>query len=84
MARATISRGASSASGWTRSHEALALVVDQHRAFAAQRFGRQRRGIAAHRDGGGMELHEFRIGDQRAGARRHAQGLRRALPADWW
>ena len=78
---------------WTRGHEALALVIDQHGAFAAQRFGRQRRGIAADRDGGGMELHEFRIGDQRAGARRHAQafaarfqriggdGIERAQPA---
>ena len=68
-------------------------VVDQDGAFAAQRFGRQRRGIAADGDGGGMELHEFRIGDQRAGARRHAQafaarfqriggdGIKRAQPA---
>ncbi len=56
-------------------HEALAAPVHQHRAFAAQCFGGQRRGIAAHRDGGGMELHEFRIGDHRAGARRHAQAL---------
>ncbi len=52
-----------------RQHEALALVVDQCRAFAAQRFGRQRRRIAADHDRGRMKLHEFRIGDHRAGAR---------------
>ena len=52
-----------------RQHEALALVVDQGRAFAAQRFGRQRRRIAADHDRGRMKLHEFRIGDHRAGAR---------------
>ena len=54
-------------------HEAAAGFVDQRGAFAAQRFGGERRGIAADGDGGGMELHELRIGDQRAGARRHAQ-----------
>ena len=43
-----------------RQHEALALVVDQGRAFAAQRFGRQRRRIAADHDRGRMKLHEFR------------------------
>ena len=32
-----------------RQHEALALRVDQRRAFAAQGFGRQRRGVAADR-----------------------------------
>ena len=52
-------------------HEALAAFIDQDRAFTAQRLGGQRRGIPSHRDGGGMELHEFRIGDQGAGARRH-------------
>ena len=76
-ARATISRGASSASGWIAQHEALAALVDQHRAFAAQRFGRERRRIAADVDGGRMELDEFRIGDDRAGARRD----RKAMPA---
>ena len=50
-------------------------LVDQHRAFAAQRFGGERRRIAADVDGGGMELHEFRIGDQRARARRHAEAF---------
>ena len=52
-----------------RLHEALALVVDQGRAFTAQRFGRQRRRIAADHDRGGMKLHEFRIGDHGTGAR---------------
>ena len=65
-------------------HEAAAGFVDQHRAFAAQRFGRERRGIAADGDGGRMELHEFGIGDHRAGARRHAEAFAARLPADWW
>ena len=58
-------------------HEALALGVDQRRAFAAQRFGRKRRRIAADHDRGRMELDEFRIADDRAGAR----GDRKAKPA---
>ena len=52
-------------------HEALAAAVDQRRAFAAQRFGRERRGIDADVDGGRMELHELGVGDHGAGARRH-------------
>ena len=65
-----MSRGASSASGCERQHEALARLVDQHRAFAAQRFGRERRRIAADHDRGRVELDEFGIGDDGAGARR--------------
>ena len=65
-------------------HEALAGAIDQNRAFAAQRFGGQRRGIAADVDGGGMELHEFGIGDARAGPRRHGQAPRHRPAADWW
>ena len=38
------------------------------RAFAAQRFGRERRRVAADIDGGRMELHELGVGDHRAGA----------------
>ena len=45
------------------------LIVDQGRAFAAQRFGRKRRRIAADHDRGRVKLHEFRIGDDGAGAR---------------
>jgi len=41
--RATISR-AEFGERVSRLHEALASVVDQGRAFAAQRFGRQRAG----------------------------------------
>ena len=51
-------------------HEPLAVGVDQHGAFAAQRLGGQRRGVAADVDGRGVELHEFGVGDQRAGQRR--------------
>ena len=50
-------------------HETFALVVDQCRAFAAQCFGRQWRRIATDHDGGGVKLHEFRIGDNGSGAR---------------
>ena len=56
-------------------HEAAAGLVDQDRAFAAQGLGRERRGIAADVDGGGMELHELRIGDDGAGAGRHAEAF---------
>ncbi len=58
-----------------RRHEALTLLVDQHGAFAAQGFRRQRRGIAADIDCGGMKLDKFGIGDQCARARRHAQAF---------
>ena len=64
-----------------RGHEALARAIDENRALAAQSFGRQRRRIAADVDGGRVELHEFGVGDARAGARREGQsravGLRR-------
>ena len=61
--------------GMHRRHEALAILIDQHRAFAAQRLGGQRRRIAPDGDGGGMKLDEFGIGDHRPGARRHAQAF---------
>ena len=64
-----MSRGASSAKRMPRQHETFAAIVDQGRAFAAQRFGRKRRRIAADHDRGRVELHEFRIGDDGAGAR---------------
>ena len=48
-------------------HERLASRVHQNRAFAPQGFGGQRRGVAGDVDGGGMELDEFRIADDRAG-----------------
>ena len=56
-------------------HETAAHLIDQDRALAAQGLGRQRRGIAADVDGSRMELHELRIGDDRAGARRHAEAF---------
>ena len=58
-----------------RRHEAFAARIDQHRAFTAQRFGCQRRGITPTGNCGGMKLHEFRIGNHRPGARRHAQAF---------
>src|SRR5690606_40501949 len=42
-------------------HEALARAIDQHRAFTAQGFARQRRRIEAHVEGRGVELDELRI-----------------------
>ncbi len=56
-------------------HEALAGGVDQDGAFAAQRFGGQRRRIDIGVDGGGMELHELGVGDHGAGAGREGNGL---------
>ncbi len=53
-------------------HEALTQVVDQDGALAAERFGGERGGIGASRDGGGVKLHEFRVGDDRPGAGGHA------------
>ena len=52
----------------TRQHEALAMIVNEGCAFAAQRFGRKRRRIAADHDRGRVELHEFGIRDDGAGA----------------
>ena len=58
--------------GWVDVGEkAMAVPVDDQRALAAQRFRRERRGIDADVDGGRVKLHEFGVGDQRAGARRH-------------
>ena len=58
--------------------------VDQGRAFAAQGFGGQRRGVAANVDGGRVELHEFGVGDAGAGARREGERRAGRLRADWW
>ena len=49
----------------------MSAPVDDHRAFPAQRFRCERRGIRADVDGGGVKLHEFGVGDQRSRARRH-------------
>ena len=50
------------------AHEPFAAGIDQERAFAAQRLGGERRRVAADIDGGRMKLHEFGVGDHRAGA----------------
>ena len=47
--------------------------IDQLGALAAQRLGGERRRVAADVDGGRVELHELGIGDDRAGARGHAE-----------
>ncbi len=59
--------------GMTAQHEAFAPAVDEDRALAAQGFGGERRGVAADGDGGGMELHEFGVGDERARACGHGK-----------
>jgi hypothetical protein len=64
-------------------HEALAALVDQDRAFAAQALRCERRGIAPDHDRGRVELDEFGIGNDGAGAR----GDRKPEPlasAGWW
>ena len=57
------------------THEGAAGPIDQMRAFASQRFCRQRSRVAANIDRGRMELHELRVGDQRAGVIRHGKGV---------
>ncbi len=55
--------------------EALAGFVDEHRAFAAHRLAHQRHRVEADIKRGGMELNEFHVGQQRAGARGERQSL---------
>jgi hypothetical protein len=59
------------------AHEALASGIDKGCAFATKRLGGERRRIAADVDRGGVELDEFGIGNDGAGAR----GDGDALPA---
>jgi hypothetical protein len=61
--------------GMQRLHEPVAGAIDQGGALAAQRLGGERGRIAVHRDRGRMELDEFGVGDDRAGARRHHQAV---------
>ncbi len=61
---------------WVKAlHEALARAVDQDRAFAAQRFRRERRGIGADIDRGRVKLHELGVGDGGARAGGECHGL---------
>ena len=75
MARATTSRGASSAERVIAGHEGLAVAVHQARAFSAQGLGGQGRGVGADVDGGGMELDELGIVDARADGGGQGQAL---------
>ncbi len=61
-------------------HEALAVLIDQRAAFAAQRFGGERRGVAADIERGRVELHEFGVGDDGADTGRHAHPLPAGFP----
>ena len=67
-----------------RAHEALAAPVDEQRAFAAQRLGGERGGVAADIDGGRMELDELRVGDHGAGASGDGDAFAARLRAGWW
>ena len=75
MARATTSRGASSAALVVLGHEACAVGQAQQAAFAAHRFGNQEglglRVVKA----GRMELDEFHVGDPAAGAPGHGDAV---------
>ena len=48
-------------------HERRAVGVDQSRALSSQRLGGEWRGIGCDIEGRGMELHELRIRNYRAG-----------------
>ena len=55
--------------GVDRRHEALAAIVEQHGACAAQRLGQEGQGIARDRERRRVELHEFEVGEAHAAAR---------------
>ena len=56
-------------------HEGAAVAIDQSRAIATQGFGCKRGRIATDVDGGWVELHELRIGDERACRVSHRNGI---------
>ena len=56
-------------------HEALAMRVEQPRAFAAQRLGDQEARRSFDMQRGGMELDELQIADLRAGAIGHRHAI---------
>ena len=58
-------------------HERFARVVAQHRAFAAQRFRKQKARRAFDMQRGGMKLHELDIVDLGARAPRHGDAVAR-------
>ena len=75
IARATTSRARGRPSGCSSAMNALALVVAQDRALAAQRLREQR---ARHRrvvQRGRVELHELDVGDRDPGAQRHGDAV---------
>ena len=56
-------------------HKCLALVIFEGRAFAAHGFGDEHARGTGHVEGGGVELHEFKVGELRPGAIRHGQAI---------
>ncbi len=76
MPRTTTSREASSPRGSYLRHEALAGLVAQVRALAAQRLGDEQHGLLpGHGQPGGVELHELQVADGGAGAIRHGDAV---------
>ena len=59
-------------------------AVQQLRALAAQRFGKQEPRRAFHVQRGGVELHELDVADLRAGAVRHGHAVAGGDVRDWW
>ena len=56
-------------------HKALAGFVDERCAFASECFGGKWCGVAANRDGGGVELHEFGVRNHCACKGGHADAV---------
>ena len=83
MARATRSRGARSPVRIVARHERLAVVVDEPRAFAAQRLGQQIARRARHGERRRMKLHELEVGDARAGEIRERDAVAGRDRRDW-
>ncbi len=67
-----MSRGASSASGWTPTMKRSPALLISLAPSPRKRLGGERRRVAADVEHGRVELDEFGVGDHRAGARRHA------------
>ena len=76
MPRTTMSREASSPRGSYLDHEALAGVVAQVGALAAQRLGDElHRLLPGHGQARGVELHELEVADRGAGAVGHGHAV---------
>ncbi len=75
MARATMSRGASSARSSKRGMKRSAVRQQQARTLAAQGLGDQKGLGPGVVEAGGVELHELHVGDPAAGAPGHGDAV---------